>query len=373
MSQMSEFSGQDLCDFPAASPPDGVIPNFVDPESLATTTFAFGIILTSCATLVVAVRLYINWGKLNWADYLMAVAAALNIAYTCLLISLRDDLSISIQSPSVGCASLLDECNSVAVFGIVIYVPSIPFTAIFDAPKVGQTWEDELEYLATSSNNGLIYWGLVQSSGSVVLDLFIFFIPMPVLNKLQLPLKRKLELFALFATALLGVAASAIGLVFRIKLLSTRDSTWHQAELALSVFAENNTAIVVGCMPAFAKFVKFVRVTITSRRNRSTGNLLHGSRENLYKQGAWPIQAPPPLPHSNAATWSSSRKHPLQRYELTDTMLLQAQASIAGDGQQCRQHPSSEQDWEIRVLRMANIRQHEERIRGHYRSVEHFV
>lgn len=65
---MSEFSGQDLCYFPAASPPDGVIPNFVDPESLATTTFAFGIILTSCATLVVTVRLYINWGKLNWAD-----------------------------------------------------------------------------------------------------------------------------------------------------------------------------------------------------------------------------------------------------------------------------------------------------------------
>lgn len=89
------------------------------------------------------------------------------------------------------------------VFGIAIYVPSIPFTAIFDAPKVGQTWEDELEYLATSSDNGLIYWGLVQSSGSVVLDLFIFFVPMPVLNKLQLPLKRKLELFALFATALL--------------------------------------------------------------------------------------------------------------------------------------------------------------------------
>lgn len=33
-----------------------------------------------------------------------------------------------------------------------------------------------------------------------------------------------------------GVAASVIALVFKIKLLTTHDSTWHQAELALCVY-----------------------------------------------------------------------------------------------------------------------------------------
>lgn len=68
MSWMSGSQGVDLCSFPAATPPHGVTSNFVDPESLATTTISFGIILTTCAVLAVIARLYINWGKLDWAD-----------------------------------------------------------------------------------------------------------------------------------------------------------------------------------------------------------------------------------------------------------------------------------------------------------------
>lgn len=33
-----------------------------------------------------------------------------------------------------------------------------------------------------------------------------------------------------------GMAASAIALVFRVQSLSTADSTWHEAELALCVY-----------------------------------------------------------------------------------------------------------------------------------------
>lgn len=89
------------------------------------------------------------------------------------------------------------------LFGIAIYVPSIPLAAILSAPKVGQTWEEELEYLASTGDKSFIYWGPIQGSCSVLLDLFIFVMPLPVLKNLQLPTKRKLQLFALFATALL--------------------------------------------------------------------------------------------------------------------------------------------------------------------------
>lgn len=89
------------------------------------------------------------------------------------------------------------------VFGVAIYVPFIPSAAVFDAPKLGQTWEQELEYLASTGDKSLIYWGPIQGSCSVLLDLFIFIMPLPVLKKLQLPMERKLQLFALFATALL--------------------------------------------------------------------------------------------------------------------------------------------------------------------------
>lgn len=135
-------------------------------------------------------------------------------------------------------------------------------------------------------------------------------------------------------------------------------------------FAENNTAILVGCMPAFAKFVKFVGSSIASRRSRSNQNLVQGS-DNSFKHEAWQIQMPPPLPHSNGRAGSVSRNDSLEYYESTETILLQTQVSIAGYGQQYPQHPK--QDWETGITRTTDIHQQEVWAANHIQFVEHAV
>lgn len=183
-----------------------------------------------------------------------------------------------------------------------------------------------------------------------------------------------------------GVAASVIALVFRIKLLTTHDSTWHQAELALCTYvqlifqylqikraklsfstsiAENNTAILVGCMPAFAKFVKFVGSSIANRRSQSNQNLFHQSDES-FKHEAWQIQVPPSLPHSYGRAGSSGRNDSLEYCESTDIILSQTQA---GYGQQTMQFPR--QDLETGISKTTDTYQQEVWTASHVQSVEH--
>ena len=90
------------------------------------------------------------------------------------------------------------------VFAFLIYIPSIPFAAVYSAPRGGQTWEELIMLQATSdaTQTGTA-WGIVQGSCSVLLDIFIFVIPLPILAKLNLKASKRLQILAIFATALL--------------------------------------------------------------------------------------------------------------------------------------------------------------------------
>ncbi|ROW17427.1 hypothetical protein VPNG_00982 [Cytospora leucostoma] len=390
-------TGIDLCAYPAATPPDGVVPNFVNPTSLASATVSICIILTTWAVLTVAARLHTNWGELNAADYFMGAGAITTITYTGLIISLHKydrhqwDVPacwmtaqymqiIYAHSTVVGPALFFPKCAIFMfylqifsvhrsmrisvwiglVFCSIIYFLTIPLTALYDAPKPGQSWEELLVYLAETNSHSLIYWGIVQRACSAVLDLYICIIPLPVLLKLQMPPKKKLLLAALFATALFGVVASIMSLYYHVKLLESTDSTWRQAQLAICIVAENNVAIVVGCMPAFAKFVKLLSTRISSLRSRSNS---HGSNKDSCE--AW--ETPPPLSQADDITALPAQMSPRDYHDLSDTMLLQTQVSIAGGGRLPMQY--TEHNREPGIVRTMGIDQQGSQREEHTQSV----
>lgn len=126
---------------------------------------------------------------------------------------------------------------------------------------------------------------------------------------------------------------------------------------------ENNTAIVVGCMPAFARFAKHVSTEITSRWSRSK---LAASKAS--SSATW--EPPVPIPYTIG---SSGRKpgKPRQYYELTDTALLRTQVSTHGDGQA---HPLDTQcPRSSGILRTMDMHQEELRLAGKGTSMEHFA
>lgn len=82
----------------------------------------------------------------------------------------------------------------------LIYFPSIPLAAIFSAPRAGHDWG---ELLTNGMTAKMTYWTIAQSALTTALDIYILVLPLPILQRLHLPLGRRLQLGAVFATAIL--------------------------------------------------------------------------------------------------------------------------------------------------------------------------
>lgn len=83
-------------------------------------------------------------------------------------------------------------------------LPNIPVSVAVSAPRHGETWEETMVRAADAGawNDGR-YWGPIQGGMSVVLDIFAFVLPLPIIAKLNLTPRRKNELFFVFSVAFL--------------------------------------------------------------------------------------------------------------------------------------------------------------------------
>ncbi|KAI0394223.1 hypothetical protein F5Y17DRAFT_428750 [Xylariaceae sp. FL0594] len=279
----------DLCQIPAGNPPNGVF-NFDNPPSLGPVVIAVAVVLAVVSTVFCIGRLYINRHRMYSADYFTVFAWLTNVAYTGVICSQGKfyrhswDIPVcwynaeALKLPFVQTVLFspafffpkaaifllyrqlfgIQRRTRIAInFGLLItflvYLSNIPLAAVYAAPRAGQSWDDLLVSLKVNSRPFAL-GGTVQSGVGTLLDFYIFFLPLPILFKLQMPTRRQLQLVAIFSTGLLGVAASIVSLVFKIKILSSTDSAWLAAITSLTSLIEVNIAIIVGCMPAFASF-----------------------------------------------------------------------------------------------------------------------
>lgn len=86
------------------------------------------------------------------------------------------------------------------IFTGLVYWASVPLEIAFAAPRPGENWSS---LLTNGHPQKLIYWGVVQGTLAVVIDLYIFILPLPVLWRLHMSLKRRIALCAIFFTALM--------------------------------------------------------------------------------------------------------------------------------------------------------------------------
>ncbi|KAI1479303.1 hypothetical protein F4774DRAFT_382596 [Daldinia eschscholtzii] len=288
---MSLPPGIDLCQFPALTPPDGVVPNFSHPSpNLEPTLVGITALLTTIGALCVAGRVYVNWGRLHISDYCAIAGLAFDAALSGIVLAMRRymrhqwdtpacwfngyymKLNFVVQlvmplSHSFSKAAILllflqiftvDKKMRIAIFvglafTIVAYWPNLILVPVFSVPHAGETWES----LVTNPRvRKMTPVGTEQGTLAVILDLYIFILPMPILASLNMNNTKRLHLIAIFGTALLGVIASIIGLAFRVLLLHTEDSTWSTAQLYPCIIVEIYIALIVACMPAFARFIR---------------------------------------------------------------------------------------------------------------------
>ncbi|CAJ2512808.1 Uu.00g009270.m01.CDS01 [Anthostomella pinea] len=350
--------GTDLCQLPAGKPPSGETIDFKDP-GLKSLAISISVILTTIAVLVGLGRLYANFRKLTLSDLFVLLAILVNIAQAGTIIAYTYGTFLfagPLDNPSwwdiSGRSSLISACSfaktatlmlfyqlftiscpmRIAIWvGIaavfLLYALSICLSSYFAAPHISQTW-DEL---------------LVEEVGTIV-----FFL-------LNLSRKRKIQLMALFFIGFLGVIASLLSLVYRVKSIQgTPDTTYNTRVLMICNLVEMDVALIVCSTTAFAGFMRLhVMESRVFKNLRSTlrGSRSGNSRSNLVATG-------PNRPRTE-------REHPpgqkrglrnMTGYiEMSDTWLLNSGATTNVEGPKHDQKSDVEEIDGLRVLRTVDV------------------
>jgi len=84
------------------------------------------------------------------------------------------------------------------VLNFLTFMPVVPIEAYFNAPRPGESWED---LMLTGKPHKAITWGVVQSVLCIVLDLYLFVLPLPSLLGLNLSSTKRTKIMLVFGAA----------------------------------------------------------------------------------------------------------------------------------------------------------------------------
>ncbi|KAG8167965.1 hypothetical protein KVR01_003654 [Diaporthe batatas] len=320
----SLFPGVDPCTIPSGPPPRGQTSNFDDPtELLKNLVIYLTVIPTVLAIIFASGRLWANLKKPTWTDGLVLVATIIAVTQNVLLVTFVKyyrhiwdvplcwlgtqffQLTFTYATlTSFGClfaktATLLvlrqifqisKQMHIAIMIGIAInvllYGLSIPVLSYYSTPHVGKTWDDVVVDAVMNPQIFAFKWSTGQAAVGSALDIYIFILPIPIISRLKLSTRKRMQLIAVFGTAILGIAASLISLVYRVKSLSNTDATWNAGVLMIGVQIELTVAIIVCSMPGFTGLLrtKIPDSKLASALRSLLGNFTRGSSHSTAQK-----------------------------------------------------------------------------------------
>lgn len=94
-----------------------------------------------------------------------------------------------------------------------------------------------------------------QSLFSVFTDFYVLLLPIGVLLKLQMSLRRKIGVILIFMTGLLACAASLVRAIITIQRLHSGDTLYGGSYVILLGVVEINTGIIAGALTTLPSFI----------------------------------------------------------------------------------------------------------------------
>ncbi|EQK99828.1 hypothetical protein OCS_04458 [Ophiocordyceps sinensis CO18] len=204
---------------------------------------------------------------------------------------------------------------------VITYTTSIGVFVYCTTPRIGRTWDNFIAAIEMDTLRFAVFWTIAQGAAGVLLDIYIFILPLPVVLRLKLSTRRRIQLIAIFFTALLGVVASIVSLVYRVRILTETDRMWEGGAIVNCNFVEMNVATIIASAPGFAKFMR--RHVLESKLVKSLRSTLGRGSASSSAEKRNPNQ-----PRTGRDD-SARKRGPNSRYcKLGDGGLLQSQVSV---------------------------------------------
>ncbi|KAF9736932.1 hypothetical protein PMIN02_012226 [Paraphaeosphaeria minitans] len=317
---MSLPPGVDLCQIPLVPNPSGAPPNFTNPPSRWTVYLAVVMPFASISFTALAIRIWINLkmlGKLHLDDQLcilafvclttyigVGAASVRNTArhqwdlpvcyfderYTKLAFALNVVVGPAYWASKAAIIALYIRLFQVEVWLrrtsyitivllFLVYWSLIPVSAVYCTPRNGAAWD---LILLGSCQQHLLFAGPMQGAVSIAADVFILFLPLPIIVKLNLPFRKKIGVVTVFFVGVLAVIVTCVSMYYRILIHSGKDITWNSPVVLATAAAEGYITVICSCAPAiysswnnyFAHSALFVslRSAFSSVRSTRTGH-----------------------------------------------------------------------------------------------------
>ncbi|KAI1204699.1 uncharacterized protein F4807DRAFT_445900 [Annulohypoxylon truncatum] len=242
-----------------------------------------GSALIILAALFVAARLvggHRKFGKFSISDYI-SVSAILFLTGTFIIFNLTTDalndphtslyylLQLGTASTLIAAAATWTAKSPILfvyiqLFGIKQWLRVISYGVLivtflfllswnsYVAAICNPTGRDNLTEMVLKCTSVTATGGVIVGVIGVVTDIIILVLPLPIILRLNLPLRKRVGIIGVFLTGTFALAASAVSVYFRWASLSglpvdyRAATTWNIIELSI--------AIMVGCVPAAYAF-----------------------------------------------------------------------------------------------------------------------
>ncbi|CAO2653666.1 Nn.00g030770.m01.CDS01 [Neocucurbitaria sp. VM-36] len=130
------------------------------------------------------------------------------------------------------------------------------FSLVFACKPIAASWNPLLLGTAVCINRGAIY--IATAVIGVVTDVILIALPIPTIWGLQMPMKQKIGLTAIFGIGSITMVTSIVRLVVLLPSLTNPDATWVIAEGSLWIIVEANLFIICCCLPTLRRFFRHV-------------------------------------------------------------------------------------------------------------------
>ncbi|KAF2148243.1 hypothetical protein K461DRAFT_233207 [Myriangium duriaei CBS 260.36] len=141
------------------------------------------------------------------------------------------------------------------VFSLIIlaWIVAVFFATIFQCTPIDYTWKGKASGIRGSCINVRASW-FANAVFNISTDLIIVFLPMPIVFRLQMKLRPKLQLCALFALGLMVCVTSILRATTLNATASQADRTWYPVNSSMWSVCEDNLAIIGACIPTIKGF-----------------------------------------------------------------------------------------------------------------------
>jgi len=287
---MATFS---INDIPAMFPPPGRKSNFEDPENMHSLVFGVAVATIILMTTALGIRIYTKaflLKEMRAEEYFAIIGTIGIITWDAMFINVSDDgfsrhlwdvrlvdvphlsymsylaeitnaptmfaakCSILFQFRRLFCPGQIRNSTfwmiHALLFMCATYYISAIFTFTFQCTPREKTWTPFLEGHCIDVAAAIV----VQGAINLFLDIGLLITPLWAIWRLQLPMKRKIGISAVFGVGILTCAIAIAGVVFRVPLLKDPDLTWLITKVGIWTMIEYCGTILVGCMPTFPRF-----------------------------------------------------------------------------------------------------------------------